>query len=291
MTVRRSRAVGLPLVAALAALLLSACGAGGFGSKEPTTLNTAIASYVAIGDGFTAAPYVGRTTAADGCLRSDGNYPQQVASALGVADFRDVSCVGATTKAVTDTFKPAGAKKSVKAQLDAVTKDTQLVTIGIGIQDGGFLNSLFHLCVSTVCGSNVPAGTVKSQLATIGRELTDVIRDVTARAPGAYVVVVGYPELMPLDQDCATMPKMDDTQFFYTNQGWDQFTTSVGSAARQAGATYVDVRRLTANHGPCSDEPWVNGAKGIKGKALAYHPKAPEQKAVAEAVLATVRTR
>ena len=37
MTARRTRAAGLAIVAALA-LILSGCGAGGFGGKEPQTL-------------------------------------------------------------------------------------------------------------------------------------------------------------------------------------------------------------------------------------------------------------
>lgn len=292
MTAPRPRATGLLLAAALlGALLLSACGAGGFGNKEPTTLAPKITSYVALGDGFTAAPYLGKPTTDDGCLRSPDNYPQQVAAGLGITDVTDVSCTGATTKAISDKFKPAGARTSVAAQLDAVTKDTDLVTIGIGIEDKDLLHSLFHLCVTPSCGTDVPAGTVAEGLPEISQAIAEAVRAVVARAPDAYVVVVGYPEVMPLDQDCKAVPKMDDTQFFYANKGWDQFNTGVGSAARQAGAAYVDVRRLTGAHAPCADEPWVNGGTDVKGKAFAFHPKKAEQAVVAEAVLAQVRTR
>jgi hypothetical protein len=292
MNASRTRAAGLPVAAALVlALALAGCGAGGFGSKEPTNVDTAIKSYVALGDGYTAAPYVGRTTAADGCLRSEDNYPSRVAESLAVTDFKDVSCVGATTKAITDKSRPPGATKTVKAQIDAIDPDTDLITIGIGIENSHLLSNLFRLCFTAVCGDKVPAGTVRDQLATISRQITATIRAVTSRAPQAYVVVVGYPELLPFERDCKDLPTMNDTQLFYATQGWDQFTTAVGSAARQAGAAYVDVRKLSEAHAPCTKDPWVNGDTTVKGKRVAYHPKAAEQKAVAEAITAAVRTR
>ena len=53
------------------------------------------ASYVALGDSFTAGPYVPRTELAAGCLRSDGNYPSLVARRLHVKHFTDVDIEGA----------------------------------------------------------------------------------------------------------------------------------------------------------------------------------------------------
>src|SRR5205085_1878486 len=131
MRASRTRAAG---PAALAALALILTGCGGFGSKEPETVTSSIKNYVALGDGFAAAPYIGETTSKDGCLRSKGNYPSLVAEAIG-ASLTDVSCTGATGKAISHAFRPAGAKKDVKAQLDAITADTDLVTVTIGIQN------------------------------------------------------------------------------------------------------------------------------------------------------------
>ena len=288
MTAARTRAAGLALVAVLA-LLLSGCG--GFGSKEPKTLDTAIKSYVALGDGFAAAPYAGNTTSKDGCLRAELDYPQQVATALGVTDFKDVSCVGATTKAITDSYRPPGAKRSVKAQLDAVSRDTDLVTITVGLSDGNLLNSLFRICTATPCGNQVLAKDVVDQLNRIATALPATIRAVVTKAPQAYVVVVGYPELMPFENGCKKLPTMNDDQWSYANLAWDRFTTTVGSAARQAGAAFVDVQRLSADHPPCSKEPWVHGATAVKGKSLAYHPTPAEQQVVGTAVVQQVNTR
>ena len=291
MTAPRARAAaGLALLAVLAPLL-SACGSGGFGGKQPESLDTSITRYVALGDGFAAAPYVGRTTDEDGCLRAELNYPQQVATSLGVPDFKDVSCVGATTKAVTGPFRPPGAKKDVAAQLDAVTPDTDLVTISIGIMNSSLLTGMFDICVAQPCGTKVLPKDLVDQLNQLTTDLPATIRAITDKAPQAYVVVVGYPELLPFVRDCKALPKMDDTQWSYANRAWRQFSTTVGSSARQAGAAYVDVRRLSEEHAPCSEHPWVNTDAAVPGKSFAYHPKALEQSAVAEAVVGQVRTR
>src|SRR5690349_20368525 len=230
MTTSRTRAAGLALVAALA-LVLSACGTGGFGSKEPTSTDRSIKSYVALGDGFAAGPYIGRTTAQDGCLRGELNYPQAVASSLGVTDFKDVSCVGATTKALTDAYRPPGTKKDVKAQLDALGPETDLVTVTIGISNDNLLSTMFTICIAQPCGNRPKPADFLDSLPQTANDMTNAIRAITAKAPQAYVVVVGYPELLPFDQHCKTVPKMDDTQWFLTQKVWNQFSTAVGSAA------------------------------------------------------------
>jgi hypothetical protein len=287
MTVRRTRAAAL--VALLALALLSGCG--GFGSTEPLTTDRTITSYVALGDGFAAAPYTGRTSAKDGCLRSSANYAAQVAKTLGVTAFKDVSCVGATTKAITHPFRPAGASKPVRAQIDAVGPNTDLVTISIGIENSNLVGNVFRICVALPCGNEVPLVNFKDILPAISKSMTSVIRDVTTRAPHAYVVVVGYPELLPFANGCKTMPKMDATQWYWASQIWPQFSTAVGSSARQAGAAFVDVRKLTGAHPPCSKEPWVNGGASVAGRSVAYHPKADEQQVVAQAIADQVKTR
>lgn len=287
MTVRRTRATALVVLAGLA--LLSGCG--GFGSNEPLTTDRAITSYAALGDGFAAAPYTGRTTAKDGCLRSNANYASLVAKTLGVTTFKDVSCVGATTKAITSPFRPAGASKAVHAQLDAIGPDTDLVTVSIGIMNTGLLYDIFRICVALPCGDRVPAVKYQDLLPAISSSMTSAIRAITAKAPQAYVVVVGYPELLPFEKNCASVPAMNETQLYYTTKVWQLFSSAVGSAARQAGAAYIDVRKLSEVHAPCTQDPWVNSATSVPGKSVAFHPKAAEQRAVAQAIAAQVKTR
>ena len=59
-------------------------------------------------------------------------------------------------------------------------------------------------------------------------------------------------------------------------------------AAKQTGAEFVDMYAASDGHDICSDDPWVNGRKTEPGTALAYHPLAVEQQAVADLVLSLV---
>ena len=148
----------------LAALLLVALlGLTGCGSDDPSTAwrhgpdpvlepsssasadAKQIGRYVALGDSYTAAPYVYLTDVAQGCLRSNGNYPALLAKKLDVAQHVDVSCSGATSKDLTgrqNTFR----QQTVPPQLAAVTRDTDLVTLGIGGNDFGLFGSLVGTC-------------------------------------------------------------------------------------------------------------------------------------------------
>ena len=92
--------------------------AAGGSSPPATTATTPYQRYVALGDSFTAAPYVPSTDLAEGCLRSNGNYPSLVAERLDIPTLVDVSCSGADTRDLThpqNTFRDA----VVPAQLDA----------------------------------------------------------------------------------------------------------------------------------------------------------------------------
>jgi lysophospholipase L1-like esterase len=102
---------------------------------------------VALGDSYTAGPRIpDRTGAPAGCDRSDHDYPALVAERLGLraADFRDVSCSGAT---VADLTTPQSTDDGTNpAQLSALSAGTRLVTLGIGGNDIGFA-SLVTTCV------------------------------------------------------------------------------------------------------------------------------------------------
>jgi lysophospholipase L1-like esterase len=134
--------------AALAALALAVagCSSGAGRAARPAAPDSSapagrFASYVALGDSYTAAPLVPTTDLADGCLRSDHNYPTLLAKRLHVRHFTDVSCSGATTGDLTHrqhTYRQA----SVPPQLRAVHRDTDLVTVGIGGNDFDLFGTL-----------------------------------------------------------------------------------------------------------------------------------------------------
>lgn len=289
MRTMRTLATNLALVTSLA--LASGCGAGGFDNTVPerSTGPATYESYVALGDGFASAPYLGRDVSGTGCLRSSESYPSQVARALNVGTVTDVTCVGATTKDLTSLSSPPGSKKKLAPQLDAVTKDTDLVTIGIGIEDNGLLQDMFRVCQAEPCGTDVLGPPLAKQLDSFGSAISSTVRTIQDVAPNARIVVVGYPQLMPQTGLCKALPPISDKQLEVAYGILGQLNEFLRAAAFQTGSDYIDVADLSDDRTACSTEPWVNGFRTTPGKAEAFHPVAAEQKAVAEAIVDQVR--
>src|SRR3954447_26502873 len=94
--------------------------------------------YVSLGDSYTSGPLIPHQVDAN-CARSDHNYPSIVAAGQRVTAFKDVSCSGATTE---NMWKSQG---SNAPQLNALQRDTDLVTVQIGGNDIGF-GSIIATC-------------------------------------------------------------------------------------------------------------------------------------------------
>ena len=90
--------------------------------------------YVAMGDSAAAAPLVPEQAQPVGCLKSTNDYPSVLARRIGAASFTDVTCSGARTEDLVSRSQPTRTGP-VPPQLDAVTADTQLVTVTIGGND------------------------------------------------------------------------------------------------------------------------------------------------------------
>jgi hypothetical protein len=288
-TRRTSQALRLSLALVLAAVL-AGCGSGGFAGvhiAEPTVVTR---NYVALGDGFSSAPYLSTDTSTNGCLRSNDNYPSLVAHKLAIIKFTDVTCFGATSKSMTSPSRAPKGSTQVAAQLDAVTKDTDLVTFGAGIEDENILQTMFHVCTAEPCGTDVLGPALLKYVVTLGTTLTNQIRSIQAVAPTATIVVVGYPQIMPPTGLCNALPQITDTQLGYANAVLSQLNAQLLSAAQQTGGTFIDVAGLSTDHTACSNVPWVNGDKTVKGKFAAFHPTAAEQTAIANAIVTQIRT-
>jgi lysophospholipase L1-like esterase len=290
----RSGAVGL-----LALVVLSGCSggsartaAGHSGSErgEGVPVTTRVQQYAALGDSYTSAPFVPVTDLAGGCLRSDSNYPQLVGAALG-ATVTDVSCGAATTEDLTSPQSVGGGRGTVPAQVRAVQPGTDLVTVSIGGNDGGLFARLAVQCVGAdqrpqrrcggLAGALRDAGRVIDQT---GRRVADALRAVADVAPRAVVLLVGYPRLADPARSCAGLPlSAPDRTAVSRLEG--RLDAALRRAADAADARFLDVRGLSRGHEVCSADPWVNGGRTDPGRALAFHPFAVEQQAVADAIV------
>lgn len=280
----------------------SSPGSGGSGGSDRPGSATSDAptpgftSYAALGDSYTAAPFVPTTDLAAGCLRSSGNYPALLAAELGITEVRDVSCSAAETRDVEAPQRVAGGQGTVPPQLRAVTPATDLVTVGLGGND----ENLFATLVGCVGGFGPAApgasatptpgpclgSDVSVPLAAIGRtgdRVAEVLEAVVDEAPEATVVLVGYPRLLGDAGGCRQFP-IDASDVPAAQRLEKALRDALAGAARRAGVTFVDTWALSAGHEICADDPWVNGRRTDETRALAFHPFAEGQQAVADAV-------
>lgn len=280
-------------VVAVMSVLLAGCSSSP-GDPSPTRTATTttpaptrapdppdVRSYVAIGDSFTAGP--GLSDVRDGgqfCLRSDHNWPSLLARRLDAASFVDVSCAGATTGDVLQNGRGAELP-----QLDAVKPTTDLVTVGIGGNDGDLFGSLISACTGGqgACGtfSRDRAPTILRQTVS---DIAAVLEGVRAKAPKATVLLVGYLRIMPDSEGCAAIgiPNADVSAVAGAEQLLDR---ALADAAREADVAYVSMRKASRGHDACAGaEAWTNGADVQDDDGIAFHPKLVGMQAVARAV-------
>ena len=245
--------------------------------------------YVALGDSYTAGPLIPTTDLAGGCARSDHNYPSLLAARLHVRTFVDVSCSGATTRDLTHPQHPFSGS-TVPPQLDAVTRDTDLVTLGIGGNDLDLFATLVGTC--TRLRAQDPTGSpctdslratgpdLDTATVTIAQHVAAALRAVERKAPRAAVVLVGYLRLVPDHGTCPALPLAagDYPEGRRITTTLDQ---ALARAAAQTSTQYVDAYAQSRGHDICSAHPWVNGRQTRQGVALAYHPVEPGMQAVA----------
>ncbi|MFD3931033.1 SGNH/GDSL hydrolase family protein [Streptomyces sp. NPDC058614] len=314
--------LGLAGAGVTCGLLLLALSVGHNGDDDPAAStqprNAAAAPskgpYVALGDSYTSGPGIpAQTGTPAGCDRSDRNYPALVAQELEIeaADFRDVSCSGAT---LADLSAPQTTGDGVNpAQLSALSASTRLVTIGIGGNDIGF-GSLVESCVKqgalyVATGSGKYTGDdapcrgkyvsdsgsgdtdeVRQRIQAAGEHLADTLREVERRAPQAQVYVVGYPAILPAkaagcDDDMTLAP--DDAT--YLDDKERQLNSVLREQAASAGAGYVDTYTPSAGRDACSarETRWVEPLIPAN-PAAPVHPNERGERGMADAVLRTL---
>jgi lysophospholipase L1-like esterase len=246
--------------------------------------------YVAMGDSYTAAPYVPLTDVARGCFRSGNNYPHLVANALRIDDLQDRSCSGAQTKDLPGRQLTA-LRLRVPPQFDALSKTTDLVTVGIGAND----NHLYAR-IATVCRHSRDGCRLYDERARLGSyvdelraTLTATLADIKTRAPKARVLLIGYPKLFPARGDCSRIPRMrpqDRSTFRNINR---RLRDQMRRAARDSGVEFVDFYHLSYGHNICARHPWVQGRIGNIRRGAALHPLPAGQAALAQTIVRILR--
>lgn len=280
-------------------LVMTACSSQASPGGEPEARegvrSSSADTYVAMGDSYTAAPGVAVSESPDGCLRSARNYPALVARDLPDVDLLDVSCSGASTTMM-DAEHPLDTD-SQPPQLDALSADTDLVTVGIGANDYGLFSSVIHECASLAATDPEGAPCRDSHLSPEGWDALDLrieliservsesVDKIAERAPEARILVVGYPQLLPTAGRCPERLPLARGDYLYAGEVFVALSDALRAGAESAGAEYVDVLSASAGHDVCSKEPWMNGVVEQPNRALPYHPYPAGQRAVADLIL------
>ncbi|RCG29216.1 SGNH/GDSL hydrolase family protein [Streptomyces diacarni] len=303
--VRRVRAalsagVSLPVAAALVlagAPTASSVGAhgkaGAHGEAGAHGKAEAVARYVALGDSYTSGPGIPEQTD-ENCGRSDHNYPTLVTAALAPGTFADASCGGATTAEMT---APQG---TAPPQFDALNESTDLVTVGIGGNDIGF-GGIVARCV--LLGALVPNGApckasyslggsdeLAARIEATATKIDEVLRGIQDRSPGARVLVVGYPALLPEDgSNCPRTVSLASGDAPWLRDTEKRLNSMLAERAEASGAEYVDTYTGSVGHDLCKPvgTRWAEPLQAVD--AAGFHPNAAGHQAMSQAVLAAVR--
>jgi hypothetical protein len=263
----RRRSIAFVLAATAAATSLVATAA-------PSSLATTPLRYVAMGDSYSAASGVlpPDPTAPVNCLRSTRNFAHVIASRTG-AGLVDVTCGAAETKDFFTAQAP-----NVAPQLDALGKDTQLVTMTIGGNDSGvFINTILQCGAAglSTLGQGSPCKD------TYGTSFQDTLRTTTypalvrslkavhARAPRARVAILGYPWIMPSSVGCFDKLPIATGDVPYVRGIQATLNDAVRRAAAVTGSTYVNLDKVSDGHDACKPigvrwvEPVLQGTNPV----------------------------
>jgi lysophospholipase L1-like esterase len=254
--------------------------------------------YVAMGDSYSAGPLIPTTDLAGGCLRSDHNYPSLVARRLQVRTFVDVTCSGATSR---DLRAPQQGYSDARIppQDAALTRGTDLVTLGIGGNDLDLFSTLIGTC--TRLRADDPTGSpcaqrlrtrgpdLEAATVTIRANVTGALREIRRRSPSATVLLVGYLRLTPDRGTCPGLP-LATGDYPEGRRIALSLDRALRQAARATHVGFVDMDAVSHGHDICSSDPWVNGRLTRRGVALAYHPFLAGMRADAAQVVAAARS-
>lgn len=294
-----------------------AAGAGtGLGTGPGTSAAAGTAEYVALGDSYAA---VGRivpgvwTPGPISCARTADAYPTVLARELGVGTFVNASCAGAVSD---DLWAP---DEGVPAQFDALTENTDLVTLSIGGNDAGFgaviiacavrtnTASPFLPVIDAVTGSisedfdptagcsDVLDRQAPAALAELDAHLDEVYAEISRRSPGARVVTTGYLGAIPgedatIAASPACAPLMAATR--EQRDGMRDFQNSLNDVVRDAAERNgaIAVIPNEPGHSMCTPPQtrWVD-LLGIETGAAPIHPTTAGQAHVADRVLTALR--
>ncbi|KFF97066.1 SGNH/GDSL hydrolase family protein [Streptomyces europaeiscabiei] len=255
---RRSR-----LAAYMTSLLLAVGAALTGAATAQASPQAAATGYVALGDSYSSGVGAGSYISSSGdCKRSTKAYPYLWAAANAPSSFNFTACSGARTGDV------------LASQLGPLGAGTGLVSVSVGGNDAGFADVMTTCVLQSDSACVARINTAKAYVdSTLPGQLDKVYSAISAKAPAAHVVVLGYPRFYQLGGTC---PGLSQAKRSAINSAADYLNTAIAKRAADHGFTFGDVRSAFTGHELCSGSAWLHSLN-LLNVGESYHPKAAGQ--------------
>ncbi|WP_169811781.1 SGNH/GDSL hydrolase family protein [Nocardia sienata] len=263
-----------------------------------------------LGDSFTAN-YPKVFSGTKECLHAPTSWPTRLSQRMelaGTPDFVDASCSGSTIASGQGWWLVHEVAEAAKQQ--AFGPETEVIAVQTGMNDvwsrtntASMISSLQTCVFNFVDGCGLEAAeqgrfteyrNVTGQL--YANRIREVITYMRYYAPNARIMLVGYPELFPAAQGHVCVNVLGAGQVVQprgraVTEYLDRLDTAQREAAELLHLEFVDIRSVTAGHGLCSAEPWLNGFFDPEADVagMPFHPSAHGDAVTAEAVYERIR--
>lgn len=261
-------------------------------SKTVTVL-VAPRSYLAMGDSYSSGegnpPFdAGTDTSKDSCHRSYGAWPRFLSSLEQnyVQPVQNIACSGATTEAFSKSFK----SELPQIQQLQAAQAPSVITITIGGNNAGF-STLLGDCYVSQCDRDGAIAYTKRWIENKERlqaVVSQILRQVRATSPNSQVYLVGYPNLVPTNQDnavnCGWLSRSERSGLVELATAMDK--SQAAAAASVPGVRYVSVLDALSGHEECTTQSYMTPVNGNPWTPTqqAGHPAAQGQIAIARVV-------
>ncbi|WP_022929907.1 SGNH/GDSL hydrolase family protein [Patulibacter americanus] len=267
-------------------------------------------AYYALGDSYAAGTGLGQPYDDQQCARSNRMWGALIPRSL-VPQPALIACSGAQTVDV--RLSDAGGEPQHPdlggTQLDLVRRGLEarpgptLVTLSIGGNDAQFVPQ-FTRCVVGDCTADRETETALIR-GKVRRDLDATFAQLRRTAPGADVLVAGYPRLFSEDavpRDPVFALSLTQAERKLANEWAEQVNTEVNQSARAHGLHPVtdEVMAAFVGHGAGGADPWINpvlpadpatppGTTPAVPATASIHPNAPGNQAYADVMTAALQ--
>ncbi len=253
------------------------------------------ANWAGLGDSYAAGPLIPNQQLNPlGCLRSDHNFAHLAAATLG-RSLADASCSGAKTD---DMTAPQDVTPGPNPpQFNALTTDTQIVTLQIGGNDIGFTSILQNCATANPfahpCRDRYVVNghdTLADKIAATAPKVAAVLQGIHTRSPQARVFVVNYAAILPeTGTGCWPQVPIAFSDVSYLRSVERNLNAMLAQQAAANGARIVDDYTASIGRDACKSPStrWVEPLVPAN-LAAPFHPNARGEAGVAAAVVSAV---